>query len=125
MPSASVSGVARMRRGNVAGCVRDRSVEAGVGRDIGDGQLLAGRERVARDARGRIHLQPDHVAAGRPGAGEEDEAVGDRVVDRDRGRLRIEHDRRGREDRGEEVVVGGRIDPLGRVQAARDGGERQ
>ena len=61
-------------RRDVAGGLRDGAVEPRIGRHVGDRQLLAGRERVARDARSRIDVasrrrrrRPNPRWRGRPG----------------------------------------------------------
>ena len=102
-------GVDQRRRedgpGHVTRRLGDRPIEARIDGDVGDGELLARRERIPGDPGAGVDLEADHVAARRAGAGDEHEAVTGGVVRRDRSRLRVEHGGRGGGDRRQQGVV--------------------
>ena len=100
-------GHGQQRRRHVAGRLRHRPLEPGIGGDVGDGQRLARREHVAGDAARRLDRHAHDVTCRRPGGRGEHQPVGPRLVQRDRRRLRVERDDGETGDRDEQVVVPG------------------
>ena len=64
------------RRRHIAGSFGDRPLEPGVGRDVRDGERLAGRERVPREPGLRIDRDTDDVAGRRTGRGAKGQSLG-------------------------------------------------
>jgi hypothetical protein len=75
---------------HVAGLLGGRPAEAGVDRDVGQGERLAGREHVAGDPLVGPDRQPDDAVALASGRDLEDQLPRRRVVERDRRGLRVE-----------------------------------
>ena len=127
MPSSSTSGTATSDARHVAGLLGGRPPEAGVARDVRQGERLAGREDVAGDALRRRDREPDDALALLAGRDAEHEPVGRRVVERDRGGLGLEQ-RDGRlDDRAQDRLAGRRLETPGGLdpQGDRRGGSRQ
>ena len=124
---ADRAGVVDQRHGedrarHVARALGRRAVEARVGGDVADGERLARREHVARDALARAANDRPDGARARPARGDaDDEPVGVGVVERDRRGLGVEQRDRRVDDGAEHGLAGRRLEAAGDRRPGRDG----